>query len=73
MLLDPKLIWYAYSSVEEGSNLLVQMISTCRHGLKGRGYGVGTLGNVPTGVTFLLPVDPFPQLLPRLPEDGQET
>ena len=47
-LLDPKLIWFgyislAYPSGEEGGNLLVQMISTCRHGPRGRGDGVGTL------------------------------
>ncbi len=33
----------AYPSGEEGGNLLVQMISTCRHGLRGRGEGVGIL------------------------------
>ncbi len=40
-LLDPKLIWFAYPSGEEGGSLIVQMISTCRHGLIGRGERVG--------------------------------
>jgi hypothetical protein len=47
-LLDPKLIWFGYITRlsqwgRGGGYLLVQMISTCRQGLRGMGEGVGTL------------------------------
>jgi hypothetical protein len=52
-LLDPKLIWFgyialAYPSGEKGGNLLVQIISTCRHGLR-RGGG----GSAPCGMDII--------------------
>ncbi len=46
-LLDVNLIWFGYiarlSQLGGGGYLHVQIISTCRRGLKGRGEGVGTL------------------------------
>jgi hypothetical protein len=42
------LIWFGYiislSQWGGGGNLLVKMISTCRHGLRGRGRGSGPCG-----------------------------
>ena len=49
----------AYPSGKEGGNLHVQMISTCLHGLRGRGRGSAPCGSDVSGVSRFSPPTPF--------------